>query len=436
MNALLFNAPSDNSLFVSRQMPLGILYIASYLRSKHISMAVKDLNLFSNWRYVLIKSIKAYNPSVIGISSNCTNIQETLEIAAITKRINPKISVVVGGPHPTIAPNTYNNKNIDFIVKGEGEITFYELLTKQDKSKILGLYIQNKNKLDFTGERPLIKDLDSLPFPALDLVNLKKYYINSYKKLPISSIMTSRGCPQQCIFCNQGVFGRKWRFRSPENVVDEIKYHIKLGIREFSIEDDNFTLDIRRVREICSLIIKNKINIPWQLANGIRVDNLDYETLKLMKKAGCWKLAVAPEVGNKEILKKIKKNTDLNKILKVREWCRKLGIVTYGFFMMGFPFETEKNMKNTLDFALKLDPTIMDLTKVVCFPGTELEKYMPCQNSNHVYYEKNINNKLDKIYRRAYLKFYLRPIKILQIISEIGFNNFLKLTKYAFTLLR
>lgn len=250
-------------------------------------------------------------------------------------------------------------------------------------------------------------------------------------------MITSRGCPCHCVFCSQAVFGKKWRARSAENVVEEMIWlKDKIGAREISIEDDNFTLDMDRAAEICELIRSKGVGIPWQLANGIRADRVNKELLKEMKEAGCWKIAIAPEVGDEESIKKIGKGIELDRFRQVAKWCKELGIVYYGFFLMGFPFQTEAHIRRIIDFALELDPLLMDLSKIVPFPGTMLFDEMNAKGRVYLdkistYYEKTEDDLLNQWHRRAYMKFYARPTKVLQIIRTIGFHQFFKLVQYG-----
>jgi radical SAM superfamily enzyme YgiQ (UPF0313 family) len=206
----------------------------------------------------------------------------------------------------------------------------------------------------------------------------------------------------------------------------------KIGAREISIEDDNFTFDLQRAHEICRLLISRKVGITWQLANGIRADRITKELLKEMKSAGCWKLAIAPEVGNEESLVKIKKGIGLQSFRQAAQWCRELGIVYYGFFLMGFPFQTENDLQQTIDFALELDPLLMDLSKIVPFRGTILfeESAVP-GNAVTSYYDKRNNAMLEKYFRKAYVRFYGRWGKISEIVKVIGVRQFFRLLRYG-----
>jgi len=433
---LFINPPSDKLYYISIQPPLGILYLASYLRQNGIDVNIIDLNISRDWRKDLHSIMTAYKPTTVGLSSNFSNRYTTLKLASEVKAIDENIAVIVGGPQPTIEPSEYNHPSVDYIMQYEAEKAMLNLLkggnghrenpqqNGQKTPKIINVYDP-------------VWELDTLPFPAYDMISVDKYYINSYKKRPLVSMVTSRGCPSHCIFCSQMVTGRKWRSRSPENIVDEMEWLEKsIGVKEISIEDDNFTYDVDRVFQICELKKKRGINLVWQLANGITVNKMTKELLQAIKDAGCWKIAIAPEVGDAESLKKIKKAAKIDQFRQAAKWCKELDIVFYGFFLIGLPFQTEKDMEQTVNFAFELDPLMMDLSKLVPFKGTEVYDKDPAlsgrvQNSMTTYYDRQNNNFLERIHRNAYLRFYSRPHKIMEIINKIGMKSFLRFVKYG-----
>jgi radical SAM superfamily enzyme YgiQ (UPF0313 family) len=419
---------------------LGLLYIAAYLREHGLPVIVLDLNVKKQWPADLALALRAHDPTIVGLTSNFANRFTTRKIAASIKNMKEGIIIVAGGPHPTIAPDEYRNSGIDYIIPFEAEKKMLEFVLSEDRSELKGVIAcagQPSAPCPSACEQSYIQDLDGLPFPAYDLIDVSKYHINSFKKKPIVSMVTSRGCPCRCVFCSQAVFGRKWRARSAANVVEEMVWlKDKIGVREISIEDDNFTLDMDRVKEICELIKSRGLSIPWQLANGIRADRVTKELLMEMKEAGCWKIAIAPEVGDEESIKRIGKGIELDQFRQVARWCKELGIVYYGFFLMGFPFQKEEHIRRIVDFSLELDPLLMDLSKIVPFPGTVLFDEMNmkgkvCLDKVSTYYEKTEDNLLNQWHRRAYMKFYIRPAKILQIIRVIGFYQFFRLVQYG-----
>lgn len=427
----LVNPPTSSGFYASVMPPLGLLYIDSYLRSNGLSVDFIDLGIEKNWADTFEKTIRRIKPGVIGISSNISNLTTTKELAKMAKEYNKDIIVAVGGPLPSSSPELYLNENIDFAVKGEGEITFYNFI--KNKSPVEGMFIKNNGKITFTGEKESVANLDDLPFPSLDKIAIKKYFVNFSQKMPVSSIITSRGCPFNCIFCNKSVFGSHWRARSARNVVDEIKWQVNiLGVKEICIMDDNFTLDKQRVYQICDLILSEGLKFKWQCQNGLRADTLDKELLLKMKKSGCWKIGIAPEVGDETILAKIDKKLDLNNIREINNWCRKAGICVHAFFMIGFPFEIKENIEKTISFSIELNPVIADFAKVFPFPGTRLyEEYGSPELSEGGLYNIRLAPEKEKLFKQAYLKFYGRPNKTIDVIKNIGWKNFFHLFNYG-----
>lgn len=427
----LVNPPTNSGFYASVMPPLGPLYIDSYLKSKGLAVDFIDLEIEKNWANVFEKTIRKIKPGIVGISSNISNLSTTKKLAKMTKEYNKDIIVVVGGPLPSSSPELYLNENIDFAVKGEGELTFYNFI--RNKSPVEGMFIKNNGKITFTGEKESVANLDDLPFPSLDKIAIKKYFVNFSQKMPVSSIITSRGCPFNCIFCNKSVFGSHWRARSARNVVDEIKWQVNiLGVKEICIMDDNFTLDKQRVYQICDLILSEGLKFKWQCQNGLRADTLDKELLLKMKESGCWKIGIAPEVGDETILAKIDKKLDLNNIREVNNWCRKAGICVHAFFMIGFPFEVKENIEKTINFSIDLNPVIADFAKVFPFKGTRLyEEYGGHGHSEGGLYNIRLATEKEKLFKQAYLKFYGRPNKIIDVIRNIGWGNFFHLFSYG-----
>lgn len=434
----LINAPSNNKYFTNLQPPVGLLYIASYLRENGIDVFLADLNTVRNWGKKLTQLFRDHAFTTVGISSNVSNYDQTLEIASLVKTINSHVKVVVGGPHPTVVPEEYMHSNINYIIPFEGEQVLLDLIRTSDGVSVEGVISCRKGGCDISlarMKRRMIPNLDDLPFPAYDMIDVRPYYTNTYRKRPLVSMITSRGCPHQCIFCSQSVSGRRWRARSAENVVEEMKWlQERIGVKEISIEDDNFTCDMNRVFEICDLMQSRGLKIIWQVGNGIRADRTTKKLLKAMKDAGCWRLALAPEVGDEEDLKKIRKGMTLDQFRQAAQWCNELGIVYHGFFSMGFPFQDKESMEKTIHFAMELDPLLMDLSKIIPFPGTELFKQSPDRNrykNNISYFYNSGGIVLDEMFKKAYFKFYLRPRKLFKIIKTIGFRQFFAFVLYA-----
>jgi len=319
-------------------------------------------------------------------------------------------------------------------------------MEKKSPLGVRGLYYKDENnKTVFNGERDRIRNLDELPFPDLNMVNYKEYDVIIKKKKYISSIMTTRGCPFSCTFCFHSI-GKQWASRSPENVVDEIEYQVKeFGIKEICIFDDNFTMNVERAKEICRLIIDRKIKIILQFTNGIRVDRVDKGLLQLLKDAGLWLVAVAPESGSAETLKKINKKFNLDKVEDVVRWCHEIGLNTHSYFMVGFPWETEENINKSINFSLKLDTDLTQFSRVVPLPGTKLFEQMGLDINNNFVKDRGLfygnvqhnvgqisEAEIHELIKKGYRSFYFNPLRIWRIFKMLSLVSLIRLVKYSF----
>jgi anaerobic magnesium-protoporphyrin IX monomethyl ester cyclase len=382
-------------------LPLGLMYVAAMIRdvceveifdcllSNHV---VKKSNayVYGATEEEIRNVIENNKPDVVGISVHSTTLSRNAElIAKIAKDVNPKIITVFGGPDPSVQFETFiENQYCDYCVVGDGEETFLEFVkafaSKTSVKDIAGLAFKSDGVTHFV-PRVFSAELDFLPFPAFDLIDLKKYLKNKkyYKnRSDISkkstSIITSRGCPNNCVFCSVRLhMGQKYRAHSPEYVIKLLRLCIeKYGLSNFHFEDDNLTSDQKRFESILDLIIKEKLQIKWDTPNGVRADKLNYNLLKKMKKAGCFQLTLAIESGNQRVLDKIiHKGLNLEYVHEVVKYCKKLKISTNAFYVIGFPGETSNEIRDTINFATQLFrqddvyPTLMVATPLI---GTEL----------------------------------------------------------------
>jgi magnesium-protoporphyrin IX monomethyl ester (oxidative) cyclase len=287
--------------------------------------------------------VKRWSPDVVVIEIPFSGWSKTaFEVASTVKGINKDIITVLEGQHPSARPeDCLANPNVDFVVMGEPENAIFELIDAVGKEtrnlkKIMGIGFVKNGVPVFTSPRPLLEDLDSLPFPARHLLPMEEYN-SAVKEIPLRGeinkpwtiMITSRGCPYNCVFCTHHiVWGRKWRGRSPENVVDELQHVIKTyHVKQIDFLDDNMTLDRKRMENICDLIVKRGLSIEWFTPNGVRADTLDEKLLKKMKRSGCKKIRVAPESGVQRVVDQvIKKNLDLRSVERAVVLCKKVGI--------------------------------------------------------------------------------------------------------------
>lgn len=383
--------PKDFSAKVVRIsvfFPLGLAYIAAFLE-KTGKYEIKILDALCEGdiaegvaldngeflRYGLkdediARRISEFSPDIVGVSCLFSAMQkDAVNICEITKKINPEILTVTGGAHAGAIEKDLleEEEAIDFVIQGEGEATFSELVAAIEENrnfaKINGIAFREKGRVRFIAKNKYIENLDSLPFPARHLFELDKYFTKSaahsnFKQTPFTQMITSRGCPFKCSFCALGNhWGSRQRLRSAKNVLDEIEYLVKsYGIQEIHFEDDNLTADKKRAIEIFDGLISRKLNISWNVPSGMAVSSLDEELLAKMKVSGCYSVSLAIESGNQMVLARLmNKPVDLKVVPKLVQKIRENGLEARGFFILGYPGETKKTIKETVDFARSLE---------------------------------------------------------------------------------
>ena len=356
--------------------PLGLAYIAAVLRDNNVEVKILESNAYDLNHKQIKESIEKYNPDIVGITSTTSLIEEAHEIALLCPS---KIKVVIGGIHASSMPEETLKKfkRFDYLIKGEGEFTMLEFIQGKNISKIKGISYRKNGKNFHNPPRELNTDLDALPFPARDLLPMNKYFSVGAKQEPSDYILSSRGCPYQCIFCaDHLVHGRRFRFRSPENMIKEVEEIYKRGVRDWDFVDDNFTLLPERVDKFCDLMVKKGLHkkMSWRCSNGIRADRVNPSLLRKMKKSGCYMVSLGIESGNEKILKNMKKGINLEKIRLAINWCRKARIETRGLFMFGNLGENEKTMQDTINFSKSLDLDTATFHITIPFPNTDYWK--------------------------------------------------------------
>ena len=416
--------------------PLGLLYIASAIM-KNFGEKYEIRILHFGLKNLLIEDaeneIESFQPHLVGLSVLTCEADLMHEIAKRIKKISPNTLILVGGPHASLAKQyLLQDKNIDYGITGEGETTIIEFLKAWenliDPSKIDGLVYRDKDRNIFARPHVSITDLDNvsiLPY-VWDLIDIKEYgkYNNwngTCKEKFYASIITSRGCPFNCTFCrSRDVFGTKFRARSPENVFSEILFlSKKLKVKEIHFFDDVFNFDAERVKRICSLIIDSGLKLSLAFPNGLRADIMNSELIDILKKAGAYKINYGIETVNARIQRMIKKELNIRYINEIISKTVKSGIITTGYFILGFPGETHKEMIETIDFAVN-----SDLDNAYFFKYTDFSNIVFSNHFNnirednsefinlHFHSSKNtspgINNyKLNHIILKAQQRFYL-----------------------------
>ncbi|MCW4028336.1 MAG: B12-binding domain-containing radical SAM protein [Candidatus Bathyarchaeota archaeon] len=385
MKVLLINPPQTfypGSEPPAGNLPLGLMYLAAVLQKNGYQpeildafMAAQDFQKTGETLSVglpfeeIKREIQKRKPDIVGIAGPFTSqIENALKVSALTKEVNPNILTVVGGPHVTLVPEEFLSeaKNVDIAVMGEGEYALLEIAQahegKKDLGDILGIAYRQNGVVTVNPRRPFLQNLDELPYPAYDLVDMEQYLgdkkigYRSFQNRAISMV-TSRGCPFNCCFCAVHLhMGQAFRAHSANYVLEHIQFVVdKYDVKNIFFEDDNLTLDLDRFESICDGIVARKIKIGWETPNGVRADRLNMELLKKMKRSGCKSVFVGVESGDQQILDNVVcKSLDLNRVVEFAKNAKEIGLKTGAFYIIGFPGETKENMQRTIDFALDL----------------------------------------------------------------------------------
>ncbi len=355
--------------------PLGVAYIAAVLRNYGHESQIIDMEAENLTYQETLAKIKAFSPDVVGLSFVTAGYKNYRELSALIRNELGIDLIISGGPHVSAKPEEAI-PYADIGVIGEGEYTTVEILNALENNKplerIKGIIFQKDHKLIKTPPRPPIEDVDTIPFPARDLLNMELYGDNK------GSIMTSRSCPFNCIFCaSRQIFGRGFRARSPENVVDEIELLVdQYNVEKLRILDDMFTFDKKRVFEICRLIKNRNIQLRWELTNGTRVNSVTPELLKAMKEAGLYRVYYGIESGSPKVLKALRKGITIDQVRKAVQWTKDAGIEVGGFFMIGNPTETLEDVRLTEKLIQELDLDYVHISITTPYPGSDLYNWV------------------------------------------------------------
>ena len=372
--------------YLSLQFPLNLGYIASSLRQAGHEVCLLDFNVME--RDLFLENISEFKPQAIGLTSMTSTLENAMELIREAKKINAKIITILGGVHASALPRETMEEitELDYLVFGEGEVTSVELATCLEKggslSEIKGIVYRKDGQIIKNEPRELIEDISTIPFPARDLVPVELYAKQhvtrgfSRREMRIVEFFTSRGCPNQCIFCAGHInYGMRLRFRSYENIVQELNECItKYGITHVSIEDDTFTINKVLVRSLC-VFFKNH-NLTWNCY--ARVNTVNFELLKMMADNGCKKIAFGVESGSPEILIKNKKGILVEQAVEAIKNAKKAGIryVECDFLIGSHIDETLEDVEKTRKFIFKLMPDFLALSVMCPYPGTEIYQMM------------------------------------------------------------
>lgn len=415
---LFFNSP-----------PLGLGYLAAVAEKEGIPVQIIDASVERLRSSQILSRIKKFNTTLVGITSTTNFFHSAKELAQRIKEILPHLLIVIGGPHLSANPReTLSFKCFDIGVVGEGEITFLNLVKvlekKGDLEQVEGIVFHRDSELFFTKPRRLIDNLDSLPLPARHLLPMERYrpQPNDQYILPKLSMITSRGCPYGCIFCDKNVFGKRYRSFSLGYIVSEMEHLIEnYGARDIAFLDSTFTVNRERVEGIIDEIKRRNVKVNWTCT--VRANIMTKNLLKRMKDAGCWRIRLGIESGNDEVLKFIKKGITTRQVRNVAHWAHQLRLQPKGFFMIGHLIDTKKTIEETMRLANSLP--FKDITVQINTPLSNTPQYEIFRDYGElvtedlsefsfwqpVFLPRGLTyGDLVRAHRRFYRWFYLRPI--------------------------
>jgi len=441
MRVALINTPfielyGPIKIAAGRYFPLGIGYIAAVLKMQGCQVRIIDPEAEGLDYSDVRETLKNFNPDIVGLSSATPNFGQACKIARIAREENVS-TIILGGAHASSVPELVLTKcaDIDLVAIGEGEGIMSELCAGKSLQEIDGIAYRKDGKIQFTVPRDPISNVDSLPLPARELVDLRLYRPNTYVDRGKNSVtlITSRGCPSRCVFCaSHTTLGRRFRAHSPEYVLHEMEYLMgKYGIKHFIFNDDTFTMNKNRVMEICSLILQKNMKIEWYCF--ARVDTLDRELLSMMIKAGCNSIGFGIESGDATVLRNLKKGITLEQSRKAMRICNEFGLETYAFFILGSPGETLDSVQRTVNFSKEIRPTLAFFNMMVPYPGTEVfnnlnlnsytidnwEDFVAIGTNSAVLSSSIPKDELQRLVSKANCSFYLRPFQIYRILKQV-----------------
>lgn len=425
----------------SLEPPHSLCNLAAVCLKENISAEILDVPALGLSYEETVKTILSKSPKYVGITAVTISVHNAAKLAKMLKTADSRIVTIIGGPHLTALPSETMNKfpSFDIGVIGEGELTIIELIKtlnqKQPPDKIKGIIFRKNGTLTVNPAREFIKNLDELPLPAWELLpDMKKYRPApaSCKRLPSTSIITTRGCTGKCTFCDRSGFGESIRGHSAEYIIKIISHlQEKYSVRDIRIMDDNFILFRSKITKVCELLKEKKIDISWSCL--ARVDMVNLETLKMVKEAGCWQIAYGIESGSQEILDMLNKNITLDQVKKAVRLTKEAKIKTLGYFMLGNPKETEETIAATQRLIEELDLDDIKITFFTPYPGSKIfqtAKQYGTFNDDWKKLDANLEpvfiptgltkEYLIKMQKQLLKNFYLKPKTILSYISRLN----------------
>jgi radical SAM superfamily enzyme YgiQ (UPF0313 family) len=450
MRVLLVKARNLRARNTSHTPPLGVLSLAAYLR-QHLAAEVRvvDVERMADPDREVAEAVRAAEPDLVGVSGITCEAPMLHRAAELARGVRPGVPVIVGGPYPSSDPDAaLADANIDAAVLGEGEETLLEvarLVREQGRAwsapdalaAVRGLAWRAADGLvRRSAPRPPIADLDALPIPAWDAIDVGWYWrrrsMSTCGVRPYLPVFTSRGCPYRCTYCHN-LFGRTFRARSAESVLDELAHlHRTYGVNDFELLDDSVNIDRARFIAILTGLLERGLHPKLNFPNGVRTDLLDDEQIRLLHRVGVGEISVAVETASPRLQKRTRKNLDLERVRHNIERMADLRIFTRGFFMLGYPTETEAELLSTIDYAARSRLHLASFNITNPFPGTPIHaefaalgKLLPDVDPGDFEYERAPFNgsevsdpRFQQLFRLAYLRFYGRPGRVLRILRD------------------
>lgn len=433
--------------------PLGIMSLKSHIESVTDAYKVHLLDMVLDMLGPMDTAtrIKDLNPDIVGFSTFTYEFSVMKKIISLILDCGLKPVFIMGGPHSTVdtAKTMKDCPGLDYIVIGEGEKSFEALLdfvfvNKGKLNEIDGIAYRHQDKVFVNEKKDYAVDFNKLPMPSWDSIDINRYNDHKFRNMnwirlkKYAPIFTSRACPYRCIYCHN-IFGTGFRSLSPERVLNEMIYlYENYGVEEFHILDDVFNLDRNRAMKIMNYIIKEKYRFKIAFPNGLRGDILDKDMLTIFKKAGVYRIVYAVESGTNRIQKLIGKNIKLDKLYDIIKVTHEMGFFQHGFFMLGFPFEKEAEIKETLKYAFRSHLHTASFFQVVPFPSTPLYDLARKANSKFNYdtesflyysddsfYKQTYGIDLAPIQKKAYRRFYINAFRFQSILRRIPSFRFL-----------
>lgn len=416
----------DRTAVAVRLPPVGILSLATYLHQRHHEVQLLDLGTLSpaDAQQRLTAALDSFRPDIAGFTAVTSNFLNAVTLAEAVKQFDPVCRTVCGGVHVSALRGSILERfpAFDLVVAGEGEDALAELAAGNDPATIQGLVYRDGSRICDNGVRTAVCDLDALPFPDYRLLDgFPRHYegpLFNYPQGPTATVISSRGCPYRCSYCDRSVFGSSFRYNSPQYLYEQMRYlRTEFGIRHVFFYDDLFTFNRQRIAELCALLLDKPLGMTFNCA--VRVGHIDRDLLAMLKKAGCWMVSLGIESGAPEILARHKSNVDFAAMKESVELIQRSGLRAKGLFMIGLPGETEETIRLTTDFITRLELDDMNLTKFTPFPGSPLYRtihaegtfeerweLMNCMNFVFIPHGIASRERLEEIYREFIRNFY------------------------------